>query len=91
MCSIRDENAYSTTKFVPSTRPMPTALRSFGAMPEQLEQQVGELLGLGSLDDPLGAAVNGYDVGAAIVDQRSRAGQAPSRNGGYLSVASRNA
>jgi hypothetical protein len=59
--------------------------------PEQLEQRVGELLGLGSLDDPLGAAVNGYDVGAAIVDQRSRAGQAPSRNGGYLSVASRNA
>ena len=36
--------------------------------PEQLEQQVGELLGLGSLDDHLGAAVNGYDVGAAIVD-----------------------
>jgi len=33
MYSIRDENAYSTTEFVPSTRPMPTALRSFGAMP----------------------------------------------------------
>src|SRR4029079_15527075 len=33
MYSVRDEDAYSTTKFVPATRPMPTALRSSGAMP----------------------------------------------------------